>query len=53
MDFRHHPFLRAEATGHDDFAVFRERLADRVQRFLDCRIDEAARVDDDEIGVVV
>jgi hypothetical protein len=43
-------FLRAEAAGDDDLAVFRERLTDRIERLLDGRVDEAARVDDDEVG---
>src|SRR5262245_12304624 len=45
--------LRSEATGDDDLAVLRERFADGVERFLDRFIDEAASVDDDEIGVLV
>jgi hypothetical protein len=53
MHLRHHALLRAEAAGDDDLAVLRQRLADRVERFLDRGIDEAARVDDDEVGVVV
>jgi len=53
MDFRDHAFLRAEATGDDDLAVLGERLADRVERFLDRGVDEAAGVDDDEVRVVV
>jgi len=46
-------FLRAEAAGDDDLTVLRQRLADRVERFLDCRVDEAAGIDDDEIRAVV
>ena len=45
--------LGAEAAGHDDLAVLGERLADRVQRFGDGGIDEAAGIDDDEIGAGV
>ena len=43
-----------KASGDDDFAILRERLADRVERLLDRGIDEAAGVDDDEIraGVI-
>src|SRR5262245_33470655 len=46
--------LRAEAAGDDHPAVLGERLADRVARLLDRRVDEAAGVDDHEIraGVV-
>jgi len=53
MDFRHHALFCAEAAGDDDFAVLRERLADGVERFLDRGVDEAAGVDDDEVGVIV
>ena len=42
--------LRAEAAGDDHLAVLGERLADRVERFGDRGVDEAAGVDDDEIG---
>src|SRR3954471_14494784 len=53
MDLGDHAFLGAEAAGDDDLAVFGERLADRVERFLDRRVDEAAGVDDDEVGAGV
>jgi hypothetical protein len=53
MHLRDHAFLRAEAAGHHHLAVLRQRLADRVERFLDRGVDEPARVDDDEVGVVV
>jgi hypothetical protein len=42
-----------EAPRDDDLAVLRERLADRVERFLHRGVDEAARVDDDEVGAGV
>ena len=45
--------LGAEAAGDDDLAVFGQRLADRVERFLHRRIDEAAGVHDDEVGTRV
>ncbi len=45
--------LGAQAPGDDDLAVFRQRLADRIQRLRDGRVDEAARVDDDQVGAVV
>ncbi len=48
-----HALLRAEATRDDHSAVLGERFADRVERFLDRRIDEAAGVDDHQVGVVV
>jgi len=53
MHLGDHALLRGEAAGGDHFAVLGKRLADRVERFLDRRIDEAAGVDDDEVGVVV
>jgi len=43
----------AEAAGDDDSAILCERFADRFQRFFYRRIDEAAGVYDDEIGVLV
>jgi hypothetical protein len=45
--------LDPEATRDDDFAILGERLADRLQRFLDRGVDEAAGVDDDEVGAGV
>jgi hypothetical protein len=45
--------LDPEATGNDDLAVLGERLADRMERFLDRGVDEAAGVDDDEVGAGV
>ena len=45
--------LGAQASGDDDLAVFGQRLADRVERFRDGRVDEAAGVDDDQVGAVV
>ena len=45
--------FRAEAAGDDHLAVLRERLADGVERFGDGGVDEAAGVDDDEIGARV
>ena len=46
-------FLGAQAAGDDDLAVLVQRFADRVERFGDRRIDEAAGIDDDEVGAVV
>jgi hypothetical protein len=46
-------FLRAEAAGDDDPSVLGERFAYRVERLLDRRVDEAAGIDDDEVGVVI
>jgi hypothetical protein len=42
-----------QAPGHDDFSILRERLADGVERLLHRGIDEAAGVDDDEVGAGV
>ena len=41
--------LRAEAARHDHAAVLRERLADRVERFLARAVQEAAGVHDDDV----
>ena len=53
MDFGDDAFLRTKAAGDHDFAVLGERFADRVERFFDRGVDEAAGVDDHQIGVVV
>jgi hypothetical protein len=45
--------LGTEAARNDHLAVFGERFADRVQRFLGRSVDEAAGVDDDEVGAGV
>ena len=45
--------LHAEAAGDHHLAVLVERFADRVERFLDRGVDEAAGVDDDEVGAGV
>ena len=45
--------LRAQAAGDDDLAVAGQRLADGVQAFLDRVVDEAAGVDDHQVGAVV
>ena len=45
--------LGAEAAGDDHLAVLGERFADRVERLGDRGVDEAAGVDDDEVGAVV
>ncbi len=42
--------LGAQAAGHDDAAVLGQRLADRVQAFLHRVVDEAAGVDDHQVG---
>ena len=45
--------LGAEAAGDDDPAVFRQGVADGVERLVAGRIEEAAGVDDDQIGAVM
>ena len=45
--------LRAEAAGDDHATVLGQRLADRVERLLHGRVDEAAGVDDHEVGAIV
>jgi hypothetical protein len=45
--------LHPKAPGDDHLAVLRERLANRAERFLDRGVDEAAGVDDDEVGACV
>ena len=42
-----------QAPRDHDFAVLGERFADRIERFLDRGVDEAAGVDDDEVGAGV
>ena len=49
----YYAFFCAQAAGDNDLAILRQRLPDGVQRFLDRGIDEAAGVDDDEIGAGV
>ena len=41
---------RAETAGDDDLAVLLERLADRIERFVDGRVDEAAGVHHDDVS---
>jgi hypothetical protein len=43
----------AQAPRDDHLAVLGERLADRLERLLDRGVDEAAGVDDDEVGTGV
>jgi hypothetical protein len=53
MRFLNHTFLCPQTPRHHDLAVLGERLADGIERLLDRRIDEAAGVDDDEVGAGV
>jgi len=43
----------AETTGDDHLAVFGQRLADGVERFGHCRVDETAGIDHHHIGGIV
>jgi len=43
----------AQTASNNHLAILGERLADRAQRFLDRGVDEAAGVDDDEVGAGV
>ncbi len=43
-------FLDAEAAGDDDAAVLGQRLADRLEAFLLGAVEEAAGIDQDDIG---
>jgi len=45
--------LDPQTAGDDHLAVLGERFADRVERLLDRGVDEAAGVDDDEVGAGV
>ena len=45
--------LGAEAASDDDAAVFRKGGTDGVERLVARRIEEAARIDDDEVGAVM
>jgi hypothetical protein len=50
MRLFNYALLRAEAAGDHDLSVLGERFADGVEGFPDRRVDEAAGVDDDEVG---
>src|SRR5690349_721761 len=45
--------LRAEATGHDDFAVFSKGLADGIQGFLYSAVDKSARIDNYQVRILI
>ena len=45
--------LGAHAAGDDHLAVLRQRLADGIERFRLCRIEESAGIDDREVGALV
>ena len=47
------PGAGAQTAGDDDLAVFGQRLADGIERFGDRIVDEAAGVDDDQVGPLV
>jgi len=46
-------FFDTQTSRHHHFAILGERLADGLERFLDRGVDEAAGVDDDEVGAGV
>jgi hypothetical protein len=48
-----HAVLGAQASGDHHLAVLGERLADRIERLLDRGVDEAAGIDDDQVGAGV
>lgn len=48
----HHPF-RSQTTRHDDLAVFRQGLTNRIHRFGNSRIDEVTGIDHDQVGSIV
>ena len=45
--------LDPETPRNDNLPILRERLADGAERFLDRGVDEAAGIDDDEVGARV
>ena len=53
MCFLDDSFFRTETARDNDFSVLGKRLADGVERFGNRGIDEAAGVDDDEVGAGV
>ena len=53
MRFLDYAFFCPEASGDDDAPVLGQRLADGVERLGDRGVDEAAGVDDDEVGAGV
>jgi hypothetical protein len=53
MGLPHDIAFGAEAAGDDHLAVFPERFADRVERLIDRRVDEAAGIDNHQVGVAI
>ena len=51
--FADHVRLGAEAAGDDDAAVLRHGVANRLEQLVARRIQEAAGVDDDQVGAVM
>ena len=45
--------LGAETACNDDLAVFIQRFTDGVERLLNCGIDKAAGIDDNEVRIIV
>ena len=46
-------FPRPKATGHDDLAIFPQGLPDRIERLFNRSIDEAAGIDDNQVGIAI
>ena len=53
MRAAHQILLGTQAAGNNHLAVLGQRLADRVKRLFNRRIDKAAGIDDDQIGTLV
>ena len=53
MRLAHHIALGAEAAGYNHLAVFRQRFADRLKRFLHCSVDKTAGIDHHHIRIVI
>jgi hypothetical protein len=53
MCFFYQIFFKTQAPRNDDLAILSERFADGAEGFLDRGVDEAAGVDDDEVGAGV
>jgi hypothetical protein len=53
MPFQDALRLRAQAAGDDDAPVLLQRFTDRIERFIDCGVDESAGVHHHHVGGVV
>ena len=50
VSFSYQILFKPQTARNHDFAVFGERLANGAERLLDGGVNEAAGVDDDEVG---